>query len=126
MNEDEIVLAARLREAREFLGLSQADVAAALEVPRTSVSALECGHRNVTGLELRRLARLYRRPVAWLLGEDAELDDELLAATRLLSETDRAQVLRFAEFLAGAGKPARPARSRSVGTTDAKDAAGEL
>jgi transcriptional regulator with XRE-family HTH domain len=113
MTDDEKVIAARLREAREFLGLSQADVAGALDVPRTSVSALETGTRKVTGLELRRLARLYRRPVAWLLGDDAELDGELLAATRLMSATDKAQVLRFAEFLAGA---------RSAESADAKGA----
>ena len=100
MADDLKVIAARLREAREFLGLSQADVAGALGMPRTSVSALENGGRKVTGLELRRLARLYRRPVAWLLGDDADPDEELLAATRALSAIDKAQVLRFAEFLA--------------------------
>jgi transcriptional regulator with XRE-family HTH domain len=105
---------ARLREARTFLGLSQQDVATALGIPRSSVSAMETGRRNVTGLELRRLARLYRRPVAWLLGEDAELDLEVLAATRGLAEQDRALVLRFAEFLASAG-PSGPRRDGAAG-----------
>jgi hypothetical protein len=66
----------------------------------------------VTGLELRRLARLYRRPVGWLLGEEAELNDAepLYRATAALSDEDKDQVLRFAEFLAAAGKPGSAGR----------------
>jgi transcriptional regulator with XRE-family HTH domain len=102
----------RLRSARETLGLTQEDVAAALNVQRTSVIAMEAGKRNVTALELRRLARLYRRDVSWLLGEGLENLDSaaaenqaLFRATAQLSEEDKQQVLRFAQFLA-TGKPA--------------------
>lgn len=100
-------LGARLREAREYVGLLQEDVARALAIPRASVSTLESGKRRVSSLELRRLARLYRRPVGWLLGEDLEIDPSapLFRATATLSDNDREQVLRFAEFLAGAGRP---------------------
>lgn len=107
-----MLLASRLREARETLGLLQADTAEALGIPRTSVQAMEAGNRKVTGLELRRLARLYRRPVGWLLGEDdAPVDDQqvLFRATAPLSPQDREQVLRFAQFLA-AKSPASPGR----------------
>ena len=110
---EEMVLAQRLREAREYIGLLQEDVATALDIPRASVSALEAGKRRVSSLELRRLGRLYRRPVAWLLGEEgAELDMDapLYRATAALSDQDKEQVLRFAEFLAGAGRPG-PARA---------------
>lgn len=96
-------IGARLKEARLFLGLTQEQVAGALDLSRSSVSAIEHGQRGVSGLELRRFARLYRRPVAWLLGEDIEPDPEILAATQRLSQTDRSAVLRFAEFLASAG-----------------------
>ena len=104
---DQQELAARLREAREYVGLLQGDVAKALGIPRASVSALESGKRRVSSLELRRLARLYRRPVGWLLGEDADVDlsAPLHRATAALSDNDKEQVLRFAEFLAGAGRP---------------------
>lgn len=108
--EEQIALGARLREAREYVGLLQEDVATALGIPRTSVHALEAGKRKVTGLELRRLARLYRRPVAWLLGDEVELSDvePLHRATAELSAEDKEQVLRFAQFLAAAGKPGGP------------------
>ena len=105
---EQMALARRLREAREYIGLLQEDVATALEIPRASVSAIESGKRRVSSLELRRLGRLYRRPVAWLLGEeDAEVDMDtpLRRATEALSDQDKEQVLRFAEFLAGAGRP---------------------
>ena len=105
---EQMALARRLREAREYIGLLQEDVATALDIPRASVSAIESGKRRVSSLELRRLGRLYRRPVAWLLGEeDAEIDMDtpLRRATATLSDHDKEQVLRFAEFLAGAGRP---------------------
>ena len=111
---EQVALGARLKESREYIGLLQEDVATALGIPRTSVHALEAGKRKVTGLELRRLARLYRRPVGWLLGEeDAGLSEAepLFRAAAALSESDREQVLRFAEFLAAAGKPGAPDRS---------------
>jgi len=117
-------LGARLKEAREYVGLLQEDVAGALGIPRTSVHAIEAGKRKVTGLELRRLARLYRRPVGWLLGEvEIELNDAepLFRATAALSEEDKEQVLRFAEFLAAAGKPGTAGRQarRGAAATEA-------
>ncbi|WP_419845310.1 helix-turn-helix domain-containing protein [Candidatus Poriferisocius sp.] len=107
-SSEQMALAQRLREAREYIGLLQEDVAAVLDIPRASVSAIESGKRRVSSLELRRLGRLYRRPVAWLLGEeDTEVDVNapLYRATAALSDQDKEQVLRFAEFLAGAGRP---------------------
>jgi len=107
----------RLRSARETLGLTQDDVAGALGIPRTSVIAMEAGRRNVTALELRRLARLYRRSVAWLLGEEddaAAVDNALYRATSELSENEKEQVLRFAQFLASAGPPPGSRRRRAV------------
>ncbi|MFC5679096.1 helix-turn-helix domain-containing protein [Aeromicrobium endophyticum] len=109
---EQIEVAHRLRSARETLGLTQEDVASALGIPRTSVIAMEAGKRNVTALELRRLARLYQREVAWLLGEGPETVDEgsaenqaLFRATANLSEEDKEQVLRFAQFLAAGEAP---------------------
>lgn len=111
------VVAARLRDARLAVGLTQADTATALGISRPAVAALEKGSRKVTGLELRRLARLYQRNVGWLLGDDAEsvaTDTVLQRATADLSESDKQQVLRFAQFLAAqpAQETDHPARSR--------------
>jgi len=113
-------LAARLREAREYLGLSQELVAETLSVPRAAISALEAGKRKVSSLELRDLARLYKRPVTYFLEEPLEGADNpmdgaaraLFRATKNLSEEDRQQVVRFAEFLRDAGRPASGSRRR--------------
>lgn len=123
-DDEQLALGARLKEAREYIGLLQEDVATALGIPRTSVHALEAGKRKVTGLELRRLARLYRRPVGWLLGEEeVELKDAepLFRAAAALSDADREQVLRFAEFLAAAGKPGGAGRRAQRATPTSED-----
>jgi transcriptional regulator with XRE-family HTH domain len=69
-DHDDVLIASRLREARTAIGLTQDNVATAVGIRRTAVSATETGNRRITGLELRRLARLYRRPVGWFLGEE--------------------------------------------------------
>ena len=109
-------IGARLRAAREYVGLSQELVAQHLNVPRPAVSAMEHGTRKVSGLELKKLARLYGRPVAYFLGDEEEpvleadeVGAALFRAARQLSERDRQQVLQFAEFLRNSG----PARKRA-------------
>ncbi len=102
----------RIRQAREYLGFSQADVAEGLGVSRPTISALESGKRKVSSLELKKLAQVLRRPVEYFLGASAgEADDTIGAiyrAARELSEHDREQVKRFAEFLRSAGSPPVP------------------
>ena len=102
-------LGRRLREAREYLGLSQEFVADELDVPRASVSAMETGKRKVGSLELKQLARLYKRPVGFFLEEEPQEEPEelatLLRASRTLDEDDRKQLVRFAQFLKQSGRP---------------------
>ena len=105
-------LGERLRTAREYIGYSQAEVARALAVTRPAVTNMEQGRRKVSGLELAALARLYRRPYEYFLGEATEPDDPtvqaLFRAARDLSEQDRQQVVQFAEFLRSAGRAPEP------------------
>src|SRR5438093_11480839 len=63
-------LAQRIREAREYLGLSQEFVAEQLQIPRASVSAMETAKRKVSSLELKQLSSLLKRPISYFLGED--------------------------------------------------------
>lgn len=104
-------LGRRLREAREYLGLSQEQVADYLGIPRPSVSTIEAGKRRVSFQEIKRLAALYRRPLSSFSDEETPVADEtadaLFRTTQELSSTDREQVLRFAQFLRTAG-PAKP------------------
>lgn len=102
-------LADRLREAREYLGLSQEFVAAQTGIRRAAISAIENGKRKVEAIELQALARLYRHPVDHFLGGSVEVPEAVQAIAReatSLTPRDREEVLRFAEFLKGYGRGA--------------------
>lgn len=97
-------LGARLEEARRHIGLLQDDVAGVLDLSGSAVSVIERGERPVAPLDLHRLARLYRRPVEWFLGEEVALSESLLRTIDNLATRDKQQVLRSAEILAGAAR----------------------
>jgi transcriptional regulator with XRE-family HTH domain len=104
-SDENEVIRQRLRDARESIGFTQEEVSEALGIPRTSVLAMEAGTRKVSAVELRRLARLYRKNVEWLMGDEpapdvASADQALFRATSELSVEDRDQVLRYVQFLA--------------------------
>jgi transcriptional regulator with XRE-family HTH domain len=101
-----LALAHRIREERDYLKLSQFQIAEVLGIPRAAVSAMETGRRRVSSLELMRLAEVFGTSVDRLLGR--ELDDDptavaLFRTAKSLTNDDRLQVLRFAEFLREAG-----------------------
>ena len=114
---DPIELGRRLRDAREYLGLSQEQVADYLGIPRPSVSTIEAGKRRISFQEMQRLAELYRKPLTYFSGEETpaadETTDALFRTTQDLSTTDREQVLRFAQFLRTAGPAKPPTRDAS-------------
>lgn len=107
--DDAQQLARRLREAREFVNLSQQFVAEQTGIPRSAISDIERATRRVESLELKRLAELFRMPVDYFLGNEppADLagggnDPTVQALARAASEMDpseKEQVLRFALFL---------------------------
>jgi transcriptional regulator with XRE-family HTH domain len=95
----------RLRQAREYLGFSQEEVAKYLGIARSALSNIETGQRKVDALELKKLASLYKRPVTHFTGasaEDQAIGDEVAHLARKASELsaeDRAELGRFADFL---------------------------
>jgi len=112
-NESPAANEARLREAREYVGLSQDEVASALRLSRPAVTNIESGTRKVEALELDKLARLYARSVEFLLtGKEAsENEDEKVAflarATKGLSGRDMEELGRFADFLRNSPKSSK-------------------
>ncbi|TQL97713.1 helix-turn-helix protein [Actinoallomurus bryophytorum] len=94
-------LGARLRNVREYLNLSQQYVADRTGIPRSAISDIERGVRKLDSLELRKLSRLYMHPVGYLLGEDDTGEDvhALARAVTDLTDDDRAEVVRFAQYL---------------------------
>jgi transcriptional regulator with XRE-family HTH domain len=116
---DRQALGEHLKEAREYVGLKQEDVARKLGIPRSALSNVEAGLRKVDALELARLAKLYQRPVAWFTGEDTTSSTEMQAevahvarAAATLSHQDRQELARFADFL--------KSRARTKGESDGR------
>ena len=100
-------LGRRLREAREYVGLSQEEVAFALSVSRPAVVHIESGARKVEALELNKLGELYGRAVDYLLTGDAPTDGRvafLARATKGMSDGDMDELARFAAFLKSSPK----------------------
>ena len=103
--DDRKTLGERLREAREYLGFSQEEVATFLGVSRSALSNMETGQRKVEALELKKLAGLYKRTVSHFTGEEAEgltIEADVAHLARKASELsadDREELGRFADFL---------------------------
>lgn len=75
----------RLAVARKHAGLSQAQVAQLLGLPRPSITEIEAGRRRVSAEELVQFAEVYSVDLDWLAGRtegqaDALRDRLLLAA----------------------------------------------
>ncbi len=97
-------LGERLKQAREYLQLSQDEVAKKVGLPRAAVSLIESGQRRLDAIELQKLAQLYQRSISYFTGEaiSAQLPEDvehLARAATKLSQRDRQELARFAEFL---------------------------
>jgi transcriptional regulator with XRE-family HTH domain len=110
-DEQRLLLAQRLREAREYVGLSQEDVAVALGISRPAVTHIEAGTRKVEAVELDKLSQLYGKTVQYFLTGESQVQDTrvtfLARATHGLSDRDFEELGRFAEFLRSSGKSKR-------------------
>ncbi|MFJ9131289.1 helix-turn-helix domain-containing protein [Streptomyces sp. NPDC102340] len=98
-------LGRRLKGTREYLGLSQQQVAERTGIVRSAVSDIERGIRKVEVMELQKLARFYRLPTSYFLDEDESADagEHALAGLprtqQSLSEGDRIEVAKFIQYL---------------------------
>lgn len=97
-------LAEKLREAREYLGFSQEEVAKYLGIARSALSNIETGQRKVEATELKRLAQLFKCQVSHFTGaeEEPQFADDVAHLARKasdLSVQDREELNRFADFL---------------------------
>jgi len=103
MSTERQIIATRLREAREYLGLSQQEVADALKLPRSAISLIETGQRGVESVELKAFAKLYQRPIGHFTGEESQTmgGEVAMLAKQVskLSAQDREELMRFSEYL---------------------------
>ena len=85
-------LASRLKEMREYLSLSQEEVAKMLQIPRSAISLIEKGDRAVDALE-------YFTGSPSGATETSRKIAFLAKAAAKLTPKDREELLRFAQFL---------------------------
>lgn len=64
----------RIRELRQARGMTQEQLAKACELHRTFIGSVERGERNVAVLNLRKIARSLRIPVADLFTDPENSD----------------------------------------------------
>lgn len=95
---DEYFLAERLKQTREEKGLTQQQVADALGVPRTAITQIENANRNVSTLELSKLAALYRCQVTDFLTQRPNAFSALLRAAPTVRQ-DAALREKIEEYL---------------------------
>jgi Zn-dependent peptidase ImmA (M78 family)/DNA-binding XRE family transcriptional regulator len=60
---------ARVADAREALGITQAQLASQAGLDRTALAKIERGNRGMSSLELARLATSLQRPIEWFVRE---------------------------------------------------------
>lgn len=93
----------RLKEVREYLGLSQQIVADLVGIPAAAISEIESGKQKVNMLELEKFSKLYKHPVSYFYGEENKDEESIVwlltRTAKDLTDADREQVLRFAQFL---------------------------
>ena len=93
-------LGRRIREHRELLGLTQEEVARDLGIPRSAVSEIEGGKRELSALEFFELARLFGVAVEDLAGEgqSSQRGESLMFRAEGLDAGARAALNRFLEW----------------------------
>jgi transcriptional regulator with XRE-family HTH domain len=102
--ETRIVIGAKLKEAREYLDISQEDAAKHVGINRPALSLIENGQRKLDSVELIALAKLYQRPIAYFTEENFSVEPNPNAAVfarryESLSEADKKELENFAAFL---------------------------
>jgi Zn-dependent peptidase ImmA (M78 family)/transcriptional regulator with XRE-family HTH domain len=96
----------RLKEARKNVQLNQEAAAQAVGLDRTALVKIEKGSRNVTGVELHQLARLYRRDPDDFLREEPLQEDPFTTLGRIIGNApvDLDQISQNLEILKEAVK----------------------
>lgn len=104
------VLSDRIRQERQYVGYTPAEMAAKLGIPEGEYAAFEADEAEPSDSVLSTIARLCGTTPDRLRGEDLQADprvERLLRAKRLTHE-DVYEVHRFAEYLRCAPRGDRP------------------
>ena len=90
----------KLRKAREYMGLTQEQVANILNLGRDAILRIEKGTRKIDAEELKKLSQLYKISMNEIM-EDKEYTSNAQAFARgfeELSEKDKKEILDLIKF----------------------------
>lgn len=97
------IISSRLAIARQNAGLSQAQVAAQMNLPRPSITEIEAGRRRVSVEEMVQFAELYQVDLNWLSGQGADqvdpVRDKLQLAARQVANLKREDLEKVIDLL---------------------------
>ena len=90
-------LGLKLRKAREYLDLTQEQVANILNVGRDAIIRIEKGTRKVSAEELENFSRLYKISMDELMDSDKSFKNEQIFARgfETLSEKDQKEIINL-------------------------------
>ena len=92
-------LGERLKKAREYLGLTQEDVAKLMRVSRIIITNIESGTRKVSAEELSKFSKLYGWTMEELLEGKKEENVPMFARTfSELSDEDQEEIINLIKF----------------------------
>lgn len=66
-SKDHKALIEKLKKAREDNGFAQAEVAKLLGKTQSHISKVEAGQRRIDIVELKKFARIYKKPIDYFL-----------------------------------------------------------
>lgn len=99
MNGEKI--GSKLRKAREYLELTQEEVADIIGLGRDAIIRIEKGTRKVSTEELARFSKLYMLSTDELLNNDKNIDYSVQAFARgfeKLSDKDKNEIINLIKF----------------------------
>lgn len=90
-----------IREIRESLGMTQIDLAAAADLPQSTISKVESGGGNPTVETLDKIARALNTPIPRLFSADADPTPlaELVRKFSKLTDDEQAVLLQTADVI---------------------------
>ena len=93
-------LGTRLKKAREYLGLTQEDVAKLMGVSRVIITNIEAGTRKISAEELAKFSKIYGWSMEELLeGEKKEENIPMFARTfNEVSKEDQEEIINLIKF----------------------------
>lgn len=94
-------LGTRLRKAREYIGLTQEDVAKLMNVSRVIITNIENGTRKVSAEELSKFSKIYGWTMENLLEGEKEEENNVQMFARSfseLSDVDQEEIINLIKF----------------------------